>query len=109
MDGTIDASTLYLPLQPSQMRVINKTENVERFFDEEKVIEEREILYQFSNGVIILCKMESDTFQADELCRECWISYEVVHGGCHAVPPRKKQLYNRCQEACWVKMQSEHT
>lgn len=92
----------------SQVRAINKTESVERFFDEENVIEEREILYEFSNGVTLLCKMESDSFQSDDLCRECWISYEVVHDGGHAISPRKKQFYNRCQEAFWMKMQEEH-
>ncbi|EIZ2110762.1 hypothetical protein MOQ95_005502 [Salmonella enterica] len=93
---------------PSAVTIVNKTENIERIPDGEYVIDEREILYVFNNGVEIIHKMESDTFQSDDVCRECWISYEVVHDGGYAISPQKKQFYNRCQENFWMNMQKNH-
>ncbi|BEN31667.1 hypothetical protein [Serratia marcescens] len=94
--------------RPSPVKTVNKTETVERFQEGENMIEEREILYAFNNGVQVLYKRESDTFQSDDVCRECWVSYEVVHDGGYAISPKKKQFYNRCQEEFWLKMQSEY-
>jgi len=82
-------------------------ETLQQFPEGENMIEEREILYTFNNGVQILYRMESDTFQADHVCRECWVSYEVVHDGGYVISPQKKQFYNRCQERFWLKMQAE--
>lgn len=92
---------------PSPVKTINETKTFERFSEGENMIEEREILYVFNNGVQVLYRMESDTFQADDVCRECWISYEVQHDGGYAISPQKKQFYNRCQERFWLKMQAE--
>jgi hypothetical protein len=92
---------------PSPVKTIKTTETLERFPEGENMIEEREILYTFNNGVQVLYKMESDTFQSDDICRECWISYDVVHDGGYAISPQKKQFYNRCQESFWLKMQAD--
>jgi len=83
--------------QPSMMHVVSKTESIERISDGGDVIEEHEIFYVFNNGVKILYKMEFDMFQPDDVCYECWISYEVVHDSGYAVSPQKKQFYNRSQ------------
>ncbi|EBD5983455.1 hypothetical protein QAA20_004128 [Salmonella enterica] len=92
---------------PSSVKTVNKTETLERFSEGENMIEEREILYVFNNDVQILYRMESDTFQSDDVCRECWVSYDVVHDGGYAISPQKKQFYNRCQENFWLKMHAE--
>jgi hypothetical protein len=90
---------------PSTVCTVKKTENIEESIDGNNIIEECETIYEFNNGVKILCKTESDTFQSDDICCECWISYEVVHDGGYLIHPLKKQFYNRCQETFWMKMQ----
>lgn len=92
---------------PSSVKAVNKTETIDRFHEGENIIIEREILYTFNNGVQILYKIESDTFQSDDVCHECWISYDVVHDGGYAISPKKKRFYNRCQENFWLKMQTK--
>lgn len=92
---------------PSSVKTVNKTETLERFSEGENMIEERETLYVFNNDVQILYRMESDTFQSDDVCRECWVSYDVVYDGGYAVSPKKKHFYNRCQENFWLKMQAQ--
>lgn len=90
---------------PSTVCTVRKTENIEKSTDGDNLTEECETIYEFNNGVKILCKTESDTFQSDDICCECWISYEVVHDGGYLIHPLKKQFYNRCQEKFWMKMQ----
>ena len=96
-----------LNMLPSPVKTVNKTEILERFSEGENMIEERESFYLFNNGVQVLYRVESDTFQADDVCRECWISYEVMRNGGYDISPQKKQFYNRCQESFWLKMQAE--
>lgn len=91
----------------STVKIVNVTETLQRFADGENMIEEREILYTFNNSVQILYRMESDTFQSDDVCRECWVSYDVVQDSGYVISPQKKQFYNRCQESFWLRMQAE--
>lgn len=90
----------------SLVRIINKIEKVQKKLDDEGVIEECEIIYEFDNSVKILYKMESDSFESDQDCQECWISYKVLNNGEYYISPAKKHFYNKCQEAFWIKMQS---
>lgn len=92
---------------PSTVKTVNKTETIKRYPEGENLIEEREILYSFNNDVQILYSMESDIFQSDGVCQECWISYDVVNDGGYVISPQKKQFHNRCQENFWFKMQAE--
>ena len=92
---------------PSTVKIVNKTETVRQYPEGDNVIEERELLYSFNNDVQILYSMESDNFQSDGVCQECWISYDVVNDGGYVISPPKKQFYNRCQERFWFKIQAE--
>lgn len=91
---------------PSPVIVVNKTEKFDRFSDGDNIIEECEIIYTFNNGVKVLYEMESDSFQSDNVCYECWISYEVIHDNGYVISPKKKMFYNSCQEKFWLKMQN---
>ncbi|ELP5691542.1 hypothetical protein QTV06_004660 [Enterobacter ludwigii] len=92
---------------PSSVNTVNKTETLKRFSEGENTIEECEILYVFNNDVQILYRMESEIFQSNDVCHECWVSYDVVHDGGYGISPQKKQFYNRCQENFWLKMQAQ--
>ena len=65
-----------------------------------------ELMFYFSNGVVLKYVNESGSIEEHEqLCAECWISYEVVFepaGIC--ISPIKKSFINQCQEAFWLKM-----
>lgn len=88
----------------------------------ESVIESKEWLVCFDNGVQLRKQVERDYELLDDLsssvanksqravnndmvCEECWISYQVVASppDLH-IYPQSKNFINECQEAFWLKM-----
>ena len=67
---------------------------------------EEESWYRFTNGALIRQQVEFDEpVDDDQVCQECWISYEVMEQPQSAdITPRKKSFTNRCQETFWIKM-----
>ncbi|WP_028110764.1 hypothetical protein [Ferrimonas futtsuensis] len=67
----------------------------------------KESLYRFSNGVELLYRCEQEQQQSDDqLCAECWISYQVLNNNGFAITPSQKSFSNVCQQRFWLKMQA---
>lgn len=68
-----------------------------------------ESIFHFSNGVVMKCCNEADVFEDNEqICPECWISYEVISKSDEThVFPKTKTFLNHCQEAFWLKMNTQ--
>lgn len=90
--------------------------------DRESLIESKEWLVCFDNGVQLRKQVERDydllddlsnsatnksnrTVNSDMVCEECWISYQIVASppDLH-IHPQSKNFINECQEAFWLKM-----
>lgn len=69
-------------------------------------INEMETTYYFDNEVVICYKIEQDNVPSEQLCEECWISYEVLDAGQQQITPIRKTFHNACQESFWLKMQA---
>ncbi|MZI95662.1 hypothetical protein F9817_20990 [Vibrio sp. CAIM 722] len=74
--------------------------------DSDGDVPEEESWYRFTNGALIRQQVEFDEpVNDDQVCQECWISYEVMEQPQSAdITPRKKIFTNRCQETFWIKM-----
>ncbi len=106
-------STYVLAIQSHHplVYVVSYTEQRCVTINVDEFIEEKNIVYTFNNDVRVLYQTELDSFKVDpecQECQECWISYQVLDMGKQAISPKKKQFYNHCQEAFWIKMQSIH-
>lgn len=68
-------------------------------------VESTSALWRHESGVTLrqICEQEMLP-DSDNVCPECWISWEVVEDNGKAIWPRKKQFYNVCQEAFWLAM-----
>lgn len=85
--------------------IIDKSTKTNSYIDDEIEVNETETTYYFDNGVKILHKREQDNAPSEQLCEECWISYEVLESGQQQITPLRKTFCNSCQEAFWRKMQ----
>lgn len=79
------------------------------YTDDGVEINEMETTYYYDNGVVIRYKIERDNVPTEQLCEECWISYEVLDSGPQQITPVRKIFYNSCQESFWLKMQASQT
>lgn len=77
-----------------------------RYDDQGIMIDCRQSIFQFENGVCIKYCCESDEVADDEqICPECWISYEVVDEPASiSVHPKQKTFINYCQQDFWLRM-----
>ncbi len=50
-------------------------------------INEMVTTYYFDNEVVIRYKIEQDNVPSEQLCEECWISYEVLDAGQQQITP----------------------
>lgn len=91
--------------QTTPVSIIDKSTKTNSYIDDEIEVNETETTYYFDNGVMIRHKTEQDNAPSDQLCEECWISYEVVEPGEQQISPLRKTFCNACQEAFWLKMQ----
>ncbi|PHM25957.1 hypothetical protein [Xenorhabdus ehlersii] len=100
---------LAIKLLPSSVKIIAKSEKVNFLPDKDSLIEEKEIIYTFDNGVSVLYLEESEKLEneyAGQLCQEKWIGYNVLDNNRFTITPREKNFYNICQEKYWVKNQN---
>lgn len=76
------------------------------YIDQDIVVNCLESIFHFSNGVVIKLCTESDLTEAnDQVCPECWISYEVISEiGDTKISPKRKTFINRCQETFWLRI-----
>ena len=76
------------------------------YVDQDIVVKCTESVFQFTNGVVMKYCSESDLIEANEqVCAECWISYEVIaESGDTQVFPKKKTFINHSQEDFWLKI-----
>ncbi|MEQ1962354.1 hypothetical protein ABLB69_04090 [Xenorhabdus khoisanae] len=92
----------------SPVKIISKNERVNFLTDENSIIEDKEIIYSFDNGVKIIYLEESEKLEdeyPEQLCQEKWVSYKVLDSNGFTITPREKNFYNICQEKYWVKNQ----
>ncbi|MGF1689907.1 hypothetical protein [Photobacterium kagoshimensis] len=97
--------------------IIHRTVNAHHYIDGDIAVDEELTSYTFDNGVVIQYHAEKDSVLDiaigengtvdNQVCEECWISYQVVESGIYAIRPTKKVFYNICQEAFWMKIQLE--
>ncbi len=84
-----------------------------QYIDDGVEVNEEQTSYVFNNGVVLQYRSEKDSLNgtpehtADNVCEECWISYQIVESDVYAIRPMKKVFNNKCQEAFWVKIQRE--
>lgn len=76
------------------------------YTDNDVVVNCKESVFHFTNGVVLKYCNESDLLDDDaQICPECWISYEVMsESGDLQIYPKKKTFINQCQEAFWLKI-----
>lgn len=60
--------------------------------------------YRFENGVVIRRTVEQDDVPSDQVCAECWITYEVIDPGSvvAGISPARVVFPNACREAFWL-------
>lgn len=90
--------------QTSVVSVVSESHKAGGYIDEGIEVNEVEKTYHFDNGVVIKHKVEQDNLSSDQLCDECWISYDVMDFNQLTITPQRKIFYNRCQESFWLKM-----
>jgi hypothetical protein len=68
-----------------------------------------ESVFHFNNGVVMKCCNEADMLEENEqICAECWISYEVISESDDThICPQRKTFLNHCQEAFWLKINTQ--
>ncbi|MEZ8096166.1 hypothetical protein L4D00_15210 [Photobacterium swingsii] len=97
----------------SDVVITNQATHSHQYIDDGVEVNEEQTSYVFNNGVVIQYHSEKDSIDgiaghaADNVCEECWISYQVLESGVYAIRPMKKVFNNKCQEAFWVKIQRE--
>lgn len=91
--------------QPGQATITRQqSEHYSEHDESGTLIQHQQTTYWFANGVVICHQREQDHVPSEQLCAECWISYQVVISHMPITPPRKL-FHNPCQEAFWLKMQ----
>lgn len=69
-----------------------------------------ENMITFSDGVVIKHSVEFDEVKpSDEVCAECWITYEVIESIIGEITPMKKMFTNKCQESFWLRIQQHRS
>ena len=79
----------------------------ERYSEQDEsgtLIRHQQTTYWFANGVVISRQTEQDDAPSEQVCAECWISYQVITSPIPVTPPRKL-FHNPCQEAFWLQIQ----
>ncbi|MTC72196.1 hypothetical protein [Providencia sp. wls1914] len=63
--------------------------------------------WRFHDGVILQCteEIELSIPDNDSQCPERWIIWQVIDPAEHPVLPIRKEFFNACQQAFWLKMQ----
>ncbi|MEQ4923526.1 hypothetical protein [Proteus hauseri] len=63
--------------------------------------------WQFNDGVILKCveEIETEHYDNDAQCPEHWITWEIIESNHKPISPRRKEFFNLCQQAFWLKMQ----
>lgn len=92
--------------QESAVSIISKTINKECYIDDGIEVDGQETTYFFDNGATIRHKIERDNVLSEQICEECWITYEVIDANRLSIRPRRKVFYNTCQESFWMKVQA---
>ena len=61
----------------------------------------------FNDGVILQCieEIETEHYDNDAQCPEHWITWEIIESNNHQISPSRKEFFNLCQQAFWLKMQ----
>ncbi|WP_108652708.1 hypothetical protein [Dongshaea marina] len=92
--------------QPTlSLHVLRQDSSTNSYLDDEIRVHEQQTLYYFENGVVIRYLVERDDQPSEQICEECWISYEVVEPAQLSITPTCKRFHNRCQEKYWLKIQ----
>ncbi|WP_232472014.1 hypothetical protein [Vibrio gazogenes] len=89
------------------LSVVERTQCNRCVEDDGHCIENSEFVVKFENGVTLRKQTEIDQIEQvnDEICSECWITYEVLAQPDHlTIAPSRKTFTNRCQEAFWLKI-----
>ena len=63
--------------------------------------------WRFHDGVILQCteEIELSIPDNDSQCPERWIVWQVIDSAECSVLPQRKEFFNACQQAFWLKMQ----
>ncbi|HGN0867209.1 hypothetical protein EC835_101340 [Providencia alcalifaciens] len=63
--------------------------------------------WRFHDGVILQCSEEIELSipDNDSQCPERWIIWQVIDSAGCSVLPQRKEFFNACQQAFWLKMQ----
>lgn len=91
----------------STLKIINTTSYDHSFKDDLSMIDSKEIIIEFANGVTLKKTIETDKNEEvnDALCSECWIDYEIISEPYNInIHPKKKIFTNHCQEDFWLKL-----
>ena len=92
---------------PSPVSLVDRVHHLRDHSDELAEVRVTQSLYRFSNGVELLHRREQEQQQSDDqLCAECWISYQVLNNNGFAITPSQKSFSNVCQQRFWLKMQA---
>ncbi|SHE69086.1 hypothetical protein [Vibrio gazogenes] len=94
------------------LSVLEETRHDNRVEDDGHIIENSELVVRFENGVILRKQTEVDQTEPvnDEICAECWITYEVLSQPEHVtITPNRKSFTNQCQENFWLKINQTQT
>lgn len=91
--------------QAGPRRIVHQAEERTAWLDQGVEVTRAVTDYRFDNGVEIRRTVEQDDFPCEQVCAECWITYEVTGqaAGQPAVSPARQVFANACREAFWLR------
>ncbi len=90
--------------QPSPARIERQETSCDSWRDQGFEVRKSATTYWFANGVAIRRTVEQDDFPDEQVCAECWITYEVLASGAlaEALTPARQVFANTCRETFWL-------
>lgn len=86
-------------------RIVHQTVERSAWQDQGCEVRKDVFTFQFDNGAILRRTVEQDDFPDEQqVCAECWITYEVVRAGEgeDGMDAVRKTFDNACREAFWL-------
>lgn len=92
----------------AKLSLLSEDAKLHEYIDDGILITNLEKTYYFDNGVVLKYQCETDNILSEDVCQECWINYEILDANGIDISPMQKNFYNSCQEAFWLKVQSQY-
>lgn len=93
--------------RPSGSLITARRHNSTSWQEDDGTVRRDTDTYTFSDGVVIACTVELDSFEDEAACAECWITYEVLSNGVLPVAPSRKTFANTCRVDRWLACHGE--